>query len=343
MYKIIYLRDEYLDNEYRTPLVPKDIKKLIDIGFQIYIQKSNKRIYSNSDYRLISNKIIFTENPWYDDKYKNILIIGLKKFENIEKLNGHKHLYFSHTYKNQYGSKEILNFFYKSKSILYDFEYFLNNDNKRIISFGFYAGIIGCILGLLQYFTRKIYNNEITDLNPWNSEYDMINIVNTFKDEFSKINIGIIGHNGNCGSGVIYILNKLNICYYGIDRNKNVNYSDFDIFYNCILLKPENTNIFFNSQTIFKKQITIVDISCDCDQKNNPIQLYNKCTTWENPVFKYNEYVDIIAINNLPSLLPKDSSNYFSNKCVELLMNMDSEYWKKCEKEFYINIEKKCM
>jgi NAD/NADP transhydrogenase alpha subunit len=34
-----------------------------------------------------------------------------------------------------------------------------------------------------------------------------------------------------------------------------------------------------------------------------------------------NEFVDIISISNLPSLMPKESSDYFSEKCVELLLN----------------------
>ena len=41
----------------------------------------------------------------------------------------------------------------------------------------------------------------------------------------------------------------------------------------------------------------------------------------------YNNFVDIIAIDNLPSMLPLDSSTYFSNKLVELFNNNDN-YWK---------------
>ena len=58
-------------------------------------------------------------------------------------------------------------------------------------------------------------------------------------------------------------------------------------------------------------------------------------------MYSYNKYVDIIAINNLPSLLPRESSIYFSSKCVELLRNLNgdtNDYWKNNEKVFFDNL-----
>jgi saccharopine dehydrogenase (NAD+, L-lysine-forming) len=106
--------------------------------------------------------------------------------------------------------------------------------------------------------------------------------------------------------------------------------NEFDILFNCILLDKNYNKIWFNEETIFKKNIIIVDISCDFTKQNNPIQLYNKNTTFELPVYSYNEFVDIIAIDNLPSLLPKDSSDYFSEKFTELLIDYKNDrnnYW----------------
>jgi saccharopine dehydrogenase (NAD+, L-lysine-forming) len=340
---IIYLRDEYILNECRTPLTPLDIKKLINNGFKVYVQTSNKRIYNNDDYKNIVDYIEFTHEPWYNDKFKNALIVGLKEIEHLDKLSNHKHLYFSHSYKNQYGSDLILNSFKNSNSIIYDFEYFLYSNKKRIISFGFYAGVVGAVLGLLQYAFKKNYNDDISDLHYFYSIEELLSTIVPFKDNFFNINIGIIGHKGNCGNGVTYILDKLNINYVIIENFSTIKEFDFDIFYNCILLKPESTEVFFDKNSIFKKQTTIVDISCDCYVENNPIKIYNKCTTWKNPVYNYNDYVDIISISNLPSLLPKESSDYFSNKCVQLLLEMSNDennYWSNCKEEYIINIDK---
>jgi NAD/NADP transhydrogenase alpha subunit len=52
---------------------------------------------------------------------------------------------------------------------------------------------------------------------------------------------------------------------------------------------------------------------------------------YNNPGINYNNYVDIIAIDNLPSLLPHESSQYFSSKLVELLKTYKKDefnHWK---------------
>jgi saccharopine dehydrogenase (NAD+, L-lysine-forming) len=110
---------------------------------------------------------------------------------------------------------------------------------------------------------------------------------------------------------------------------------DFDILFNCILLNKDYNRTWFNSNTQFNKHKVIVDISCDYTKINNPIKLYNKATSWKEPIFKYNKFLDIIAIENLPSLLPYESSIDFSKKCTELLLQYDSNVWNNNLLEFY--------
>ena len=324
---IIYIRRESIDNEYRTPLIPNDIKILINNGFIIYVQSCINRIYTDDVYK--NSGAIITSEKWYNSKFNNAIIIGIKELNNLEKLNNNTHIYFSHTFKNQINSEYILKKFINSNSQLYDFEYFLEN-NKRLIAFGYYSGLVGAILGLKQYFNKLSESKILENLKPWNSFDDIYNYV---KDDINKnISIAIIGANGRCGSGVRLILDKFNLEYTSIDRNGNIsNLKEFDIVYNCILLDEKYDKVWFDKKTNFEKDLVIVDISCDYSKLNNPIKLYNNSTSWELPVFKYNKYVDIIAIDNLPSLLPKESSNYFSNKLTELLLQFNEDpnnYWK---------------
>ena len=308
MNKLIYIRNEINNNELRTPIVPKDIPKLIEYGFTIYIQSSNYRIYSDYEYSLAGAKI--TEKKWYHPAFKNALIVGLKDLPYLDKLDSHTHIYFSHSFKNQINSEKILKSFKKSNSLLYDFEYFIHND-KRMISFGFYAGIVGCILSLLY-----LINNELININSINNEL---------------IKINIIGPNGNCGMGVRSILDKLSIKY---DINVKNNFNNYDLIFNCISLHPDCNEVFIDKDTFIDSKLLICDISCDYTKPNNPIKLYNKPSTWKNPIIKYNDFIDIIAIDNLPSLIPKESSEYFSSKFVELLLNYNNVYWKNALKYF---------
>jgi len=324
---IIYIRQESIDNEYRTPLIPNDIKILINYGFIIYVESCINRIYNDNAYK--KSGAIITSEKWYEPKFNNAIIIGIKELTNLEKLNNNTHIYFSHSFKNQLNSEYILKQFINSNSSLYDFEYFLTK-GKRLIAFGYYSGLVGAILGLKQYFNKLNKKNNMSNLKPWKS---FNNICDYVKDNITEnINIAVIGPNGRCGTGVRSILNYFNLKYTMVDRNYDTsNLKNFDIVYNCILLDEKYDKVWFDKNTIFKKNIVIVDISCDYPRINNPIKLYNTSTSWEKPVFSYNKYVDIISIDNLPSLLPKESSAYFSGKLVDLLLQLNEDpnnYWK---------------
>lgn len=332
MKKKIYIRKEINSKELRAPLVPSDVKKLIDLDYCVIVQSSPFRFFHDDEYE--NSGAIITNLEWYNEKFNDYLIIGIKELDNLDKLNSHTHLYFSHSYKNQNGSEQILIQFKNSKSKLYDFEYFLNQIDTRLISFGYYAGYVGGILGLAQYFL-KLSNSNLDKLNPYKTTNNLLNIVNIkLLNEINtnyKIKVGLIGPKGKTGQGVCDVLKYFGIEYEPIYRqtSKN-NLIYYDILYNCICLNPEQNEIWFDSNTKFKKNIIIVDISCDCTKPNNPIKIYSSPTNWDNPIYKPNEFTDIIAIDNLPSLLPSDSSIYFSNILINLLTNSEYTYsWEK--------------
>jgi alanine dehydrogenase len=173
MSKIIYIRSELNKNERRTPIVPNDIPILLEHGFIVYIESSTNRIYKDDEYLLKGGFV--TNKKWYESKFQNAYIIGLKEIEHLDKLINHKHVYFSHSFKKQFNSQYILSTFYKNNSLIYDFEFFLDNENKRLISFGFYAGIVGCYLGLLQFIEKTILKQNIKNFHSY--DFDIKNSI----------------------------------------------------------------------------------------------------------------------------------------------------------------------
>lgn len=329
--KYLYIRKEINLNEKRVPLVPSDVEKLIKNGFSVYIESSPNRIFQDIEY--ISVGGIITTQPWYNKKFKNYLIIGIKELDNINKLNSHTHMYFSHSYLSQLGSQEILSQFKKTSSIILDFEYFYGGINiitKRLISFSYYAGIVGAYLGLRQYLLKKS-GLELSNLTYFESVNVLINNLKLFLDFnlFKQNDIAIIGPNGSTAQGVKYILDSLGIGFEPIYKYTSKNNLDkYSILFNCIKLDLEQDEIWFSLDKSYFSNIIIVDISCDYSKPNNPIKIYNNKTTWENPIFKPNKFIDIIAIENLPSLIPLESSNYFSNILTnKLLLDFNFEQW----------------
>ena len=67
--KKIYIRKENIYPEARVPIVPNDIIKLKNIGFIVFIESSDKRIYNDDSYEICG--AIITTKPWYDDDFKD--------------------------------------------------------------------------------------------------------------------------------------------------------------------------------------------------------------------------------------------------------------------------------
>lgn len=318
----IIIRKEFKRNEFRTPLIPRDCKKCIENDIIVYVEKSSVRCIPDEEYK--ENGCIMIEDFTELELSKtNTLVIGIKELDYTNpKLLPWCHLYFTHIFKNQVGSDEIIEKLLTSKAIVYDYEYFLNRKQKRVIAFGYWAGFIGTALGLLQYYYKSI-NQNIKNLKECNDSSILLEEVEYFKHFFRKISIGIIGVNGRSGLGSRFLLEKIGIQnIYGYSRASDKEpLKQHNIIINCIKLSPEDNDIFISNETLnqFEKLSIIVDISCDINAKNNPIRLNYKNTTFEEPVYKINDKVDIIAIDNLPSLLPKNSSEEFSAKLQKII------------------------
>lgn len=315
----IYIRSEKYPNEFRTPLIPEDIKRLKMLGHLLVVEKSDTRCFANHEYLEAGGTLITEE--WFKQGQQT-LIVGLKKLENIEKLNRHTHVYFSHSLKSQTGSTELLQAFKDSRSVLFDLEYFTDNNGKRLLAFGYYAGLVGTIIGLRQYYNKLNGLQDIANLKPWLNYEEMVKFYRPV-----KCNILVIG-NGRCSKGVQTILQKFNIDYSIIKRGEEINLRNYDILINCISLDPDYNKVWIDLENI-DKELLIIDISCDYSKKNNPIPIYSEPTTWEKPVFNYKNHVSLIAIDNLPSLLPRESSTEFSKHLTNLIINYGDTKWSK--------------
>jgi saccharopine dehydrogenase (NAD+, L-lysine-forming) len=332
MNKKIFIRNEIFENEYRTPLVPSDIKELIENGKCVYVQKSNTRCHSDEEFE--NNGAILTDNNWKD--HTDCLILGIKELDFIDDMKQSEHMYFAHCYKGQDESEEILRSFKNSSSILYDLEYLLDKNDKRLVSFSYHAGVSGGILGLLQYQENKMYNKNIKNLYPWESAVKKMKEINY---HFNNKNICVIGSNGRCGQGVRFVLDSLNIKYQVFNSKDKINeLLDYDIIYNCIHLRDKMSELITKDSKL-KQKTLLVDISCDYNNPLNPFPVYSQKTTWEEPILKINDLLDVISIDNLPSLIPFESSEYFSCILKNIMNKNDKLVWDKAYKYYKKNIE----
>jgi hypothetical protein len=94
--------------------------------------------------------------------------------------------------------------------------------------------------------------------------------------------------------------------------------TDSDIFVNCIYLSDEIPP-FVNDKSLSdpdRKLSVVCDVSCETTNPHNPIPIYKENSTFDRPTLpvkvERGPPLTVISIDYLPSLLPREASEAFS-------------------------------
>jgi saccharopine dehydrogenase (NAD+, L-lysine-forming) len=123
-----------------------------------------------------------------------------------------------------------------------------------------------------------------------------------------------------------------------------------DIFVNCIYLsKPIPPFVNKESLQSPERKLSVVcDVSCDTTNPHNPIPIYDINTTFDKPTVDVSvpgngPKLSVISIDHLPSALPRESSEAFSNALLPSLMALKDRattpVWQGAEKLFQEKVE----
>jgi saccharopine dehydrogenase (NAD+, L-lysine-forming) len=114
-----------------------------------------------------------------------------------------------------------------------------------------------------------------------------------------------------------------------------------DIFINCIYLTSKIPN-FVDLQSLDTpdRQLSVVcDVSADTTNPNNPIPIYTVATTFDKPTVPVEvkgKPLQVISIDHLPSLLPREASEAFSKDLLPYLLQLkdwrNHPVWARAEK-----------
>ena len=125
--------------EKRVPLIPAHVQKLVDEhGIEVWVQRSPIRAYSGAEYEHAGAKVM-------DDLEGCPVIFGVKEVP-IELLRpGTTYVYFSHTIKGQDYNMPTLQRLLDLDCQLIDYERITDDQGRRLVFFGNYAGLAGMI------------------------------------------------------------------------------------------------------------------------------------------------------------------------------------------------------
>jgi saccharopine dehydrogenase (NAD+, L-lysine-forming) len=334
----LWMRHEVRPTERRAPIVPADARLLVEDGIAVTVEDSPQRRFPISDYAAAGCRIT-DPGSWVgapSDEY----IIGLKELPDAPAALIHRHVFFGHAYKGQGGASQLLHRFAAGGGTLLDLEYLTDVGGHRLVAFGYWAGYVGAALAVLHHSGRLD-----CPLQPLSKE-SLDRALDQTRGVESPLTL-VIGAFGRCGSGARDALAAAGITPtgWGIDDTRQLDRAavlQHDILINAVhTTEPESpflTQMDLDDPT---RRLTVVcDMSCDVTSACNVLPIYDSTTSWRVPVRRLSHDprpLDIIAIDNLPSLLPREASVAFSADLRPHLQSLGSSAppWQRCQRTFH--------
>ena len=205
--------------EKRTPLTPEHVAELVkSLGLSAVVQSSSNRAFGDGEYQDAGARTCesLSDCP---------VVFAVKEIpaEKIER--GKTYVYFSHVIKGQRENMPMLQRLLDAKATLIDYEMISDPSGKRLIFFGFHAGLAGMIETLWALGRAFEHEGFQTALEGMRHAYQYPNLCSAreklirigerieregFPEDLSPVVIGIAGY-GNVSKGAQDILTALPI------------------------------------------------------------------------------------------------------------------------------------
>jgi saccharopine dehydrogenase (NAD+, L-lysine-forming) len=251
---------------------------------------------------------------------------------------------FGHAYKGQPDGPALLARFKRGGGTLYDLEN-LVEDGRRVAAFGYWAGFAGAAVGLMAFVAQQ----RGTSLRPVGSYSGKDALLTELAASLgtAKPRTIIIGAKGRVGTGAGDLCRALGLPLTEWDIDETAHGGPFpeilehEMFVNCILASP-NVPVFLPQSAVEmdRKLSVVADVSCDPGSDYNPIPIYAHSTTFRDPVVHVTDGpppLDVMAIDNLPSMLPVESSEDYADQLLPYLLELDrtdTGVWAEAERIF---------
>lgn len=344
----LWVRAECRENEERVGLMPDGVAQLLEHGIDVTVEESAARVIPTSNYGDVGADIA-REGGWVDAP-DDAIIFGLKELPDNGLALRHRHIMFGHAYKGQHAGQKLLARFKAGGGTLYDLEYLEDENGRRVAAFGYWAGYAGAAVSLLAYAAQHA-GTACPAVDTWPSSAAMRDDVKTALAGATPTAL-VIGALGRVGTGASDLCEEVGLSITKWDMAQTAHGGPFPevldhkLFFNCILARP-GTPVFVPSSACEATRAlrVIGDIACDPDSDFSPIKVYDRVTSWEAPVTRVCDTppLDVMAIDNLPSLMPRESSEDFASQLLPHLTTLPAigtGVWGRAKTYFDDHIEK---
>lgn len=325
----IWVRAEQRPNEERVGITPKGVTALLKAGFRVTVEESRARAIGIAPYRATGCEVA-AEGSW-PGAPEAAIIFGLKELPDDGRPLVHRHIMFGHAYKGQPAGRALLRRFRAGGGALYDLEYLVDDKGRRVAAFGYWAGFAGAAVALKCWIAQE--QGDIT--GPVSRHAGRDALLAELHEELHDRALPralVIGALGRVGSGATDLCTELGMQVTQWDLAQTAHGGPFpeilqhEIFLNCILARPGCPVFVPQSALTAGRALRVIgDIACDPTSDFSPIKVYDRVTDWAAPALRVatDPVLDVTAIDNLPSLLPVESSEDFAALLLPYLRGLD--------------------
>ena len=341
----LWVRAEQRPNEERVGLTPEGAAALLAAGIRVTVEESSVRAIPLDGYRAAGCAIV-AENLW-PQAPADAIIFGLKELPEDGTPLTHRHIMFGHAYKGQPAGRELLKRFKAGGGTLLDLEYLVDESGRRVAAFGYWAGYAGAAVALKCWAAQQ--RGSIA--GPVSKYAGRMALLADLEAELTRIGPErptaiVIGALGRVGTGASDLLAAMEVPVTQWDMAETAGGGPFpqvlahDIFLNCILARPGCPVFVPASAKTDPRRLTVIgDIACDPTSDFSPIKVYDRATDWSAPALRVHDAppLDVTAIDNLPSLMPVESSEDYAAQLLPSLLTLgklDTGVWGRAKAEY---------
>lgn len=192
----------------RVVLTPKACKTILDkYDAKIIVEPSELRVFKEKQYQ--TDGLEIGTNLSSCD-----VLFGVKEVPIEALIPNKKYFFFSHTIKKQPYNRGLLQAVLKNKIILYDHETIVDEESKRLVAFGRFAGLVGAYNGLRTYGLK----HQLFELPKAEHLEDLNELMTVLKDlKLPAMKIVLTGM-GRVGNGAVEILDAVGVKCVGVDE-----------------------------------------------------------------------------------------------------------------------------
>lgn len=326
----IWVRAEQRPNEERVGITPQGVAAMLAAGFEVTVEDSSVRAIPIDGYRATGCSIA-PENSW-PEAPRDAIIFGLKELPEDGTALPHRHILFGHAYKGQPAGQDLLRRFKAGGGTMFDIEYLVDDSGRRVAAFGYWAGYAGAAV-TLKCWAAQARGEIAGPVQKYSGKQALLaDLVGDLAAAGPNTPRAIvIGALGRVGTGASDLCDTLGVAVTKWDIAETASGGPFpevlahEIFLNCILARPGCPVFVPKSALTAPRALSVIgDIACDPTSEFSPIKVYDRATDWAAPALRVaeNPVLDVTAIDNLPSLLPVESSEDFAALLLPSLLTL---------------------